>query len=160
MNPKCPYCGAEMAYMPQSRTVFHDFERTSKHIRYNGSYWCEHCAVHAPEGGWEDTREAAKESAKAAALRRYVEPNRVLTPEELQSMEGEPVFIQQGDGDEYWSVVEGGSLLIGECDPDFQDMTCSFDKDGHFGLHVLGWRALERRPTDAERSAAKWGDAE
>jgi hypothetical protein len=152
MKPICPYCpdGVEMTLVRESvwMTRGHDWVQ------------CPKCASRGPEirtdnGDWEGKQEAAI----SAALQRYVEPNRVLTPEDLQSMEGEPVFIQQGDGDEYWSVVEGGSLLIGECDPDFQDMTCSFDKDGHFGLHVLGWRALARRPTDEERRAVAWEES-
>lgn len=156
MNPKCAYCGAEMRLMLVHKTIYADPGGNHSQYMFRGRYQCDDCAVYSPYGRWEYTEVTAEEAAKAAALQRYVEPNRVLTPDELQSMECEPVFIQQGDGDEYWSVVEGGSLLIGECDPDFQDMTCSFDKDGHFGLHVLGWRALERRPTDEERSAAKW----
>lgn len=140
----CPYCGWEMAiskYNVQEGGVI-------GHV-----YFCEMCDSTSPIAG-------TKSEALSAALQRYVEPNRVLTPEELQGMEGEPVFIQQGDGDEYWSVVKAGSLLIGECDPDFQDMTCSFDKDGHFGLHVLGWRALERRPTDEERQSVVWEESQ
>lgn len=151
MNPICPYCpdGVEMLYR----------ERRTPGVGFGfaGRYECPVCGSRAPEirNVGIDAVDL-KEVAFTAALQRYVEPNRVLTPEDLQSMEGEPVFIQQGDGDEYWSVVEGGSLLIGECDPDFQDMTCSFDKDGRFGLHVLGWRALERRPTDEERRSVAW----
>lgn len=94
-------------------------------------------------------REAEIERLRAA----YEAPPTSLTLDDLKQMEGEPVYIQYGDGKEGWDHVEDGLPIWLESDPDFINMTCSFDKDGHFGLHVLGWQAFRRRP---EAARAAW----
>jgi hypothetical protein len=86
----------------------------------------------------------------------YEAPPTSLTLDDLKQMEGEPVYIQYGDGKEGWDHVEDGLPIWLESDPDFINMTCSFDKDGHFGLHVLGWQAFRRRP-EAARAALEGG---
>ena len=84
-----------------------------------------------------------------------------LTIEQILNMNGKPVWCQTGDGYEGWALVivdkyqNGGHYLylfsddltrdgINECfepDEDFINLKFSDDPNGHFGLHVLGWRA-------------------
>ena len=94
------------------------------------------------------------------------EKNEPLTIEEILKMNGKPVWCQTGDGYEGWALVivdkyqDGGHYLylfsddltrdgINECfepDEDFINLKFSDDPDGHFGLHVLGWRAYRYEP--------------
>ena len=102
--------------------------------------------------------------------------NRVLTLDELEKMDGEPVYIQQGDGNQGWHIVrtreplhatvplgaERDVWIVNDENPDGDGFDTDFinmeynDPAGHFGLHVLGWRALIRRPTPAELAANPW----
>jgi len=77
-----------------------------------------------------------------------------LTLEQLREMDGQPVYIRLGDGDQFWALVtvDNGELgLLGECydhecpDKAFYGMIFN-DPAGHFGLHVLGWLAYTRKP--------------
>ena len=92
--------------------------------------------------------------------------NAPLTIEEVISMNGKPVWCQTGDGYQGWALVivdnykDGGHYLylfsddltsdgINEAfepDEDFYNLTFSDDPNGHFGLHVLGWRAYRYEP--------------
>ena len=94
------------------------------------------------------------------------EKNEPMTIEEILDMNGKPVWCQTGDGYEGWALVivdkyqDGGHYLylfsddltrdgINECfepDEDFINLKFSDDPDGHFGLHVLGWRAYRYEP--------------
>ena len=94
------------------------------------------------------------------------EKNEPLTIEEILDMNGKPVWCQTGDGYEGWALVivdkyqDGGHYLylfsddltrdgINECfepDEDFINLKFSDDPNGHFGLHVLGWRAYRYEP--------------
>lgn len=90
------------------------------------------------------------------ALRAQQEqPNETLTLDELRKMDGEPVWVCTGSGENGWCVVavDGESVFLHgpefesffEPDPDFYNMKFN-DPDGHFGLHVLGWLAYRRKP--------------
>ena len=94
------------------------------------------------------------------------EKNEPLTIEEILEMNGKPVWCQNGDGYQGWALVivdnykDGGHYLclfsddltrngINEAfepDEDFYNLTFSGDPNGHFGLHVLGWRAYRYEP--------------
>jgi hypothetical protein len=73
-----------------------------------------------------------------------------LTLEELLLMDGKPAYVQSGDGIQGWAIVctDGDSVFFHgpdcpayfEPDNNFYGMEYD-DPDGHFGLHVLGWRA-------------------
>lgn len=96
--------------------------------------------------------EAEVERLRAA----YEAPPKPLTLEELDAMDNEPAFIQARDGLEFWIIADKDWQYEVDYDPDFINMTCSFDKDGHFGLHVLDWQAFRRRP-EAARAALEGG---
>jgi hypothetical protein len=73
MNPKCPYCGAEMRLLPFNAcggwTV--DFKQWID--KMSVSYQCSICFAKSPTA-WASTTKEAKERALSAAMQRYVEP--------------------------------------------------------------------------------------
>lgn len=81
-----------------------------------------------------------------------------LTLEELRKRDGRPVYLQYGDGMHGWGVtyVDGESICFygpdidnnNEPDQDFINMEYDWDPDGHFGLHLLGWRACDYPPNN------------
>lgn len=86
-------------------------------------------------------------------------PNDPLTLEELREMGGEPVYFQFGDGAQGWGIVEIDVDSIVLYGPDFDDhaypdggfINMEYnDPAGHFGLHLLGWRAYRRKPEEGE----------
>ncbi len=97
-------------------------------------------------------------------------PNKPLTLEELEQMDGEPVYAQCGDGHEGWYIVRTSEPLHANAplapihavwivndenpegdnfDTDFLNMEYN-DPAGNFGLHVLGWRVFRRKPQPKE----------
>lgn len=92
----------------------------------------------------------------ALEKQREMEPM-VLTLDELRQLDGKPAYIQCGDGQQFWAIVaiDGESIFFhspdwdgNELDPDFYAMYYDKDPDGHFGLHILGWIAFDREPTN------------
>ncbi len=88
-----------------------------------------------------------------------------LTLEELVEMDGQPVWVEFGDGESGWAVLElisplAGFILHGanteEPDPDFLNMEYN-DPDGHHGLHLLGWRAYRNKTPGHEAPAQEGG---
>ena len=126
VTPKCPYCGTEM-----------ELDRTYKSMiapEAGVTYWysCDVC-------GSESPRCNSPESAYAAAMKRYVEPNRVLTLEEVESGE----IIAAWEENRRYSTELGGWTLCSAEEPAME----------HYGI---GWRMWLRRPTDEERAATPW----
>ena len=142
-NPKCPYCGAEMLY----------FERRTKGYGFMGYYLCRACKSRAPriDNNGIDAADI-KAAARAAAMRRWVEPNRVLTLEELGKADHERNLYFEtrdfgpDDGDVFESSVECAQETF--CDEDE-----GADARKEYGVRVRCWL---RRPTDEERAGAWW----
>ena len=96
-----------------------------------------------------------------AALRAEQEraENKALTLDELKQMDGKPAYIQYGDGNCGWAITTydkySDSFYL--CSPDFPDENPDTDfynmeyndPCGHYGLHVLGWRAYRSKPQEA-----------
>lgn len=76
--PKCPYCGWEMQHL-------FDYPMNYCDVRF----YCKHCNAMAPSTRGCQTNvkrvEEALEEAYEKAMRRYEEPNRVLTLEEVMA---------------------------------------------------------------------------
>lgn len=74
--PKCPYCGGEMQHQ-------FDYPMSYCDVRF----YCKHCNAMSPSArGCQTSTESvekALEEAYEKAMRRYEEPNRVLTLEEV-----------------------------------------------------------------------------
>jgi hypothetical protein len=88
------------------------------------------------------------------------EASRPLTVEELKQMDGKPVYLQFGDGEQGWAIASytGDDTSFGMYgidfpneypDIDFYNMEHK-DPEGHYGLHVLGWRAYRGNPNEEE----------
>ena len=81
----------------------------------------------------------------------------MLTRDELMKMDGKPVYLQMGSGDfdEGWAICEKigesvGFYTVCECiEPDIDLYNLEYnDKDGRYGLHILGWRAFKQEPSE------------
>ena len=136
--PKCPYCGWEMQ---------HHFDYPMKYC--DVQFYCKHCNAMSPSArGCQTSTESvekALEEAYEKAMKRYEEPNRVLTLEELQTYIGYAWY--EGDHKWYHSSfdypvwIENGKYNY---EGDLYDIP---DVEGRFWL---------RKPTEDEREAAKW----
>lgn len=77
--------------------------------------------------------------------------NDALTRDELYHLDGEPLYVMDGEGHECYCVVntknedcidnEAGAWCF-----EFYDMT----GDGKYGLHKIGWRAYRTKPERGE----------
>jgi hypothetical protein len=116
-------------------------------------------------GKWHTA--SAQQIVSALRAQQERENPQPLTLKEILQMDGKPVYAQSGDGFSGWVIVavaryvDGGHTLyfcaptfennfMGEPDEDFINMTHD-DPDGHFGLHVLGWRAYANEPKGDNR---------
>lgn len=131
MNPKCPYCGAEMRR------------------EWCGFYYeCPKCFSQSPY--------VEKGSTRAAAMKRYVEPNGARPLRLDEACEQGIAFCEfRADGNVEPCFVfrhpeyDDGILLKNAHE---QRMTVAYDS------YFYTWRLWSARPTDEERSAAKWED--
>ena len=134
--PKCPYCGAEMSLEDNEDVLFGVFSDEEK------MYWYQ---CNAPSCGIHSPANHTKAGAYKAAMKRYEEPNRVLTLDELQTYIGYAWY--EGDHKWYHSSfdypvwIENGKYNY---EGDLYDIP---DVEGRFWL---------RKPTEDEREAAKW----
>jgi len=115
-------------------------------------YFCDPCGAVSPRC---DTPNAAY----AAAMTRWVEPNRVLTLVEIEDAfeRVEPVYLEfKGLGGGLW--VGNGNSIYGELeDADmarFIGAGCPIG--GWDDEYAKLWRCWLRRPTDEEREAVPW----
>lgn len=131
--PRCPYCGHKMG----------------RYYAYDDFFFrCPKCRVASPD---RDT----EAEAYAAAMQRYVEPNRMLTLEEIKELRAvwvedisrgiAPAIVFPNDTKKYSCVV---------ADYDASDDNVWFD-NAEYGKH---WRCWLRKPTKEEMEAVTWGD--
>lgn len=132
--PRCPYCGTPMV----------------REERIEGTCWyeCYKCGATAPT---EETEQAAY----AAAMQRYVEPNRVMTMEEVreyckQGADAAPLWVEfhKDPSVSRWMVVYKPEVFAIDM---VQYYLTSFG-DGYDWV----WRCWLRKPTQEEREAAPW----
>ena len=140
MTPTCPYCGAEMRIDPL-------------HLQYNKQYRykCFADMVLAPSRFTE-------EEALSAAMQRYVEPNRVLTLDEVVAWgnaEARPVYIELNAPNGQARMHVG--LYGGVTDVSIAMYTSAEDwqlmPQNRYGERYRFWL---HRPTDEERQSVAW----
>lgn len=130
--------------MDEIKKAIDYLEPLTKHPSLTGSY-CKYLKVAVK------TLRKTLDSAKK---------NKPLTLEELRDMDGEPVYLQFGDGGQGWAIAEtsgcnswftfyGIDFENENPDIDFLNMEYK-DPAGHYGLHVLGWRAYRSKPVREE----------
>ena len=136
-KPRCPYCGGEM-----KKRVLSDYKMLC--------FWlCPKCSATSPSA---DTAEAAY----TAAMQRYVEPNRVLTLEEV--WEQRIVWLEESDfypvpaifysrGYPHYSVF-GGKF----------EGSDGFDGDSWYDNESYGvdWRCWLYKPAQKEMKDTPW----
>jgi hypothetical protein len=138
----CPWCGREMEH-----THIEPFDGC------HGAWFnCGRCGAVSPTAYSLETKENAIEAARTAALRRYEPPIRPLTREEVK-----PGVLKIDE----W--VEFSNGYVRHIIPDVIDGEYLWDKnDCYYDLRTYGtdWRLWPRRPTEQERQAYGWEDAE
>ena len=152
---KCPFCGGEAIVV-----------KTERCGRYIGCWDCggrtEAFETDYAGSAHDKAISAWNRRAPSCEIQQYAEScadcgfcNAPLTLDELRGMDGEPVYLQFGDGVCGWAIVliDGDWITFecpdfdGHCEPDVDFINMEYnDPDGHFGLHILGWRALRRKP--------------
>ena len=140
MNPKCPYCpdGVEMTLR---LTEYSDGTIAAAY------YECPVCEADSPyieDHIADDIRAAAYE----AAMKRYVEPLRPMTFEEYAACDDAVYLELAGRFADRSRWKEPRTALS------FVYFLLSDAAAG--GQYGIDWRCWLRRPTDAERKAAKW----
>ena len=137
----CPWCGSEM-WHPDSPWKRQQPEMGGYMYKMHGK--CRHCEAMTP-AAYGRTPEEAMNAFFAAALRRYEPPCRPLTPEEIDPEKYQNLFIEYRNnscsGWECASYLRSGTFLYGD-------------------TYGKTWRCWPRKPTEAERKAAGWEDAE
>ena len=133
LKPHCPYCGHKMVH----QLVYGD------HF-----YRCPKCHAVAPD---KETEAEAYE----AAMQRYVEPNRVMTMEEVreyckQGADAAPLWVEfhKDPSVSRWMVVYKPEVFAIDM---VQYYLTSFG-DGYDWV----WRCWLRKPTQEEREAVPW----
>ena len=114
VTPKCPYCGTEMVLRDWHDVFFG-----------KGNFYECVCGAKSPI-------KVSHDEACAAAMRRWVEPNRVLAWEEFLALPDKMLVCREYRGDERYSP---------------RHMWEGYGKT---------WRAWLRRPTDEERASTPW----
>lgn len=132
----CPFCG--------KTDIRIDLEDEHNHWRI----MCEHCM--AKISGYSKSRTITKWNTRT---QQEAELNEPLTLDELRKLNGEPVWLVDGDGNELWGLVDATNdppevfdsqygLWLGE----FYNMT----GDEKMGLHSEGWVAYRHKPKEGQ----------
>lgn len=137
----CPYCGTEMFY----------YERNVKGYRFMGYYFCRECRSRAPriDNIGIDACDM-KDTAKAAALQRYVEPNRVLTVEECVALDPDGATCVESSRGEIETQLN--QEIINET----SGMIEMYGLQNAKKLYGKYGRCWLRSPTDEERQSVAW----
>lgn len=137
-TPNCLYCGTTMKPDRTFMSMLPAGERP------HFWYLCGECGSRSPAM-------RTQEAAKAAALQRYVEPLKPMTLEEYAACDDAVYLELAGRFADRSRWKEPRTALS------FVYFLMSDSADGE--KYGMNWRCWLRRPTDAERSAVKWGDA-
>lgn len=141
--PRCPYCGGEM-----KKRVLSDYKTLC--------FWlCPKCSATSPSAG-------TAEYAYTAAMQRYVEPNRVLTLDDLalllqDALAGVPVWLQHKDvTEDYLRWRCSGWHILTDVHTERKEIL--FDNDILFEDTNMGtmWRVWLRQPTQKEMEGTPW----
>ena len=155
--PKCPYCGWEMQHQ-------FDYPMSYCDVRF----YCKHCNAMSPSArGCQTSTESvekALEEAYEKAMRRYEEPNRVLTLDEVLvtayddcNTEQETVmYLEYREDYEGYAIVtdlemDGSKILF-----EFSGIGCG-GKQNEKDYGSI-WRCWRRKPTKNERKNTPWED--
>lgn len=80
--------------------------------------------------------------------------NAPLTLDQLIEMDGEPVWLVDGGGNEMWGLVDTGNDHIDVIDSQsglWRGEFYNMSGDGKNGLHLIGWLAYRQKPEVATK---------
>ena len=151
----CPWCGSEMTVEARGHWSHAD----DREREWNAWTQCnnEDCGSYGPYALDRPTEEEAINDALKRCLRRYEPPIRPLTLEEVNALDLTNLV---------WYEDMGGLAVCKFLHNTGSDCYCIyFIGDNTPVIHestTYGktWRCWPRKPTDAEREAAGWEDAE
>ena len=149
----CPFCGehaTKIATCMQLEECAHFEECPAAE-----PYVCMVCSIDkggcGASTGYYDSAEKANAAWNRRAQESELPANNALTRDELYYLDGEPLYVMDGEGHECYCVVntknkdcidnEAGAWCF-----EFYDMT----GDGKHGLHKMGWRAYRTKPERSE----------
>lgn len=161
LMPKCPYCGWEMQH-------HFDYPMNYCDVRF----YCKHCNAMSPSArGCQTSTESvekALEEAYEKAMRRYEEPNRVLTLDEVFE-----IVRQNKDGYNHVCWLEkvnvrcistpgflGGYGIHSEIyvNFDFYEVVTEYPDCVPAEEYGKTWRCWMRNPTEKELKETPWED--
>jgi len=119
---------------------FHSMLLPGQSIKF---WWACECGAASPDRAEED-------EALAAAMQRYVEPNRVLTLAEVKALNGCPVWCEGRDGSGKWAFVQVGDGVCVDSDYDDWEFYC------YGWTNERGWRAWTKKPSKRAMAANQW----
>lgn len=148
VKPMCPYCGETMK--------IHADEF------YNGSFaigyaYCPACGSYGPtvKAATDEAVKRIRDDVKAAAMRRPLQ--KPLTRAELEALiESGPeivTYCEARDGDRTFANIWIAYSVIDVIGIEQKENIC-------FESYGKTWRAWSQRPTDEERAAAPWEEAD
>ena len=143
---RCPYCGTEMVLWVDSY---------SDGTVGGALYTCPDCKSDSP---YIEDAEDVEAAARAAAMQRWQEPNRVLTLEDVEmwgNKETKPTWLEfryMGGATRLDASLYGG---ISENGIHFYDRSWTAYPKNEYGKRFRFWSS---RPTDEERKAVRWED--
>lgn len=150
--PLCPYCGESMV-----AAFTRGFDE-----KISAWYTCNKCLATGPTSHRQVTQAEAKQAAYAAAMQRYVEPNRVLTLEEVQNL----AYVDY-EQQHILSVEYRLAETLIPCVVTLEILSKIGILELYDGANmrlmekaIYGkrWRCWLRKPTVEERAAAPWGE--
>ena len=151
--PKCPYCGAEMSLEDNEDVLFGVFSDEEK------MYWYQ---CNAPSCGIHSPANHTKAGAYKAAMKRYEEPNRVLTLDEVfviacndyNTEQETAMYLECREDNEGYAIVtdvetDGSKILL-----EFSGVGggCKLNEKDYGSL----WRCWLRKPTPEEMANTPW----
>lgn len=143
--PRCPYCGAEMTLEDNEDVLFGLFADEEK------MYWYQ---CNAPSCGIHSPANHTKAGAYKAAMKRYEEPNRVLTLEEVKDAyfnTEKPICCEL-----MWRVKKKIAWIADAAVP-WGNVAHIVEKlEPKWKEYGKTWRCWLRKPTDEEREAIPW----
>lgn len=140
--PKCPYCGAEMSLEDNEDVLFGVFSDEEK------MYWYQ---CNAPSCGIHSPANHTKAGAYKAAMKRYEEPNRVLTLDEVLE-----IARQNEDGYNHVCWLEEEIICLISI-PGILEGRGS--RDGVYVNFDFNEILIKNRPLSRRRNTAKHGAA-
>lgn len=162
--PSCPYCGGEMRIEKPIFADKFDASLVNAKAGWCTQATCNECGAASPFISGMETEKDAYEVAREKTMRRWQEPNRVLTLDEVLEIACEDynteqetvMYLEYGEDYEGYAIVtdletDGSKILL-----EFSGIGGGV-KQNEKDYGSL-WRCWRRKPTKNERENTPWED--